>query len=102
MESVLLGTDLKIKVELICEGFDMNDDNFSVDIKWGNEVETYDKSNNAWKTDSTTGDWYLCLPTTGKKGTVSMVATLWVPDEDFGDVGRKEVVKQDLFTINKV
>ena len=33
-ENVLLGTDLKIKVELICEGFSMDDDDFDLTLRW--------------------------------------------------------------------
>ena len=105
MENVLLGTDLKLKVELICEGFSMDDDDFDLTIKCGNNSNTYkktDSSTSSYIVHDTTGtndDWYLCLPTTGLKGTVTMVATLYVPDANFDGGKRKEVVKQDLFTV---
>lgn len=104
-ENVLLGTDLKIKVELICEGFSMDDDDFDLTLRWNGGEVTYSK------TESSTDEhivhaqdgsgWYLCLPTTGMKGMVTMIATLDVPDEDFDGGIRKEVVKKDLFTVRK-
>ena len=100
-ENVLLGTDLKIKVDLRCEGFDMDTDDFSVTVRSGSSSATYDSDDPAWVQDDTTGDWYLCLPTTGMKGLVTRIATLNVPDEDFESGVRKEVVKKDLFTVRK-
>ena len=101
MAEVFLGTDLKIKVDLQCEGFSMVDDDFSVDIKCGKITRTYAKDNTAWVKDEN-DDYYLCLPTDGLSGLVSMVATLYVPDEDFADSNiRREVVKQDLFMVKK-
>lgn len=100
MEEKWLGTDPKIRVNLQCTGFDMFDDNFSVDIRCGKNVKTYPKSNAAWVTDED-GNYYLCLNGEDLSGLVTMVATLYVPDEDFVGGIRKEVVKKDLFNLKK-
>jgi hypothetical protein len=35
------------------------------------------------------------------KGLVTLIATLYVPDTDFPDGIRSEVVKQDLFSVKR-
>jgi hypothetical protein len=106
-ENILLGTDLKIKVELICEGFSMNDDNFDLTLRWNGGDMTYKK------TESSTDEhiveaqdgsgWYLVIETEklNMKGLVTLIATLYVPDTDFPDKIRSEVVKQDLFSVKR-
>ncbi|GEM_PF-5399842 len=102
-ENVLLGTDLKIKVELICDGFDMLANDFVIKVKCGSYTETYEKDTLVIDEDN---NFYLCLPTDNLKGLVTLVATLYVPDEDFEDGVvpgmRREVVKQDLFYVQRV
>ena len=100
-ESVYIGTDLKIKVELTCEGFSMDENDFKVDIKCGNSAPiTYNKSDFV----EIDGDWYFYLDTDNLKGMVTLVATLYVPDDDYAakEGIRREVVKQDLFTVQRV
>lgn len=106
-ENVLLGTDLKIKVELICEGFSMDDDDFDLTLRWNGGDVTYSK------TESSTDEhiveaqdgsgWYLVIETEelNMKGLVTLIATLYVPDTDFPDGIRNEVVKQDLFSVKR-
>ena len=106
-ENVLLGTDLKIKVELICEGFSMDDDDFDLTLRWNGGDVTYSK------TESSTDEhiveaqdgsgWYLVIETEklNMKGLVTLIATLYVQDTDFPDGIRSEVVKQDLFSVKR-
>ena len=105
-ENVLLGTDLKIKVELTCEGFSMDDNDFDLTVRWNGGTDTYTKREEEKDTHiirSQEGDWYLCIPTEGMKGLVTLIAKLYVPDSDFQfqDNIREEIVKQDLFTIKR-
>lgn len=100
MADVYLGTDLKIKVALRCEGFSMLTDNFIVVIKCGKAAFPYEKSSSAWVRDDN-NNYYLCLPTENLSGLVSMVATLHVPDDDFNGGIRREVLKQDMFNIKR-
>lgn len=99
MESIWIGTDLKIKVELTCSGFTMADDYFTITATWGNGCKReYAKSELA--TDGS--DYYLMLPTANMSGTVALVATLYVPDTDFESGLRKEVIKENLFKVKPV
>jgi hypothetical protein len=106
-ESVYIGTDLKIKVELTCEGFSMDENDFDLTVRWNGGEDTYSKTEEAQDPHiikSQEGDWYLCLPTEDMKGLVTLIATFYVPDGDFEFQGgiRKEIDKQDLFTIKRV
>lgn len=106
-ENVLLGTDLKIKVELICEGFSMDDNDFDLTLRWNGGSKTYKKTSsstdeNIVKAQDGSG-WYLVIETEelSMKGLVTLIATLYVPDTDFPDGIRSEVVKQDLFSVKR-
>ena len=105
-DSVYVGTDLKIKVELTCEGFSMVDDDFDVIVKCGNTSIKYTTNPVATSDKSFVpidDDYYMYIPTTTLKGLVTLVATLYVPDEDYteGDGIRHEVVKQDLCYVKR-
>ena len=104
-ENILLGTDLKVKVDLSCEGFSMDDAAFDVVVKCGNTSITYSKpavvgNKEFVKIDD---DYYMYIPTDDLKGLVTLVATLKVPDSNYeeGDYIRREVVKQDLCNIKR-
>ena len=105
-ENILLGTDLKVKVDLSCEGFSMDDDDFDVVVKCGNIAIKYTTDPTA-ASDKTfvhiDDDYYMYIPTDDLKGLVTLVATLKVPDSDYeeGDYIRREVVKQDLCNIKR-
>jgi hypothetical protein len=106
-ESVYIGTDLKIKVELTCEGFSMDENDFDLTLRWNGGEVTYSK------TESSTDEhiveaqdgsgWYLVIETEklNMRGLVTLIATLYVPDTDFPDGIRSEVVKQDLFSVKR-
>lgn len=99
MENVWVGTDLKIKTDLSCDGFSMADDDFDIDVYWGNQVQqSFDKSDLI--VDE--GDYYMLLSTEGMSGTVAVVATLYVPDTDFTSGTRKEVIKEVLFRVKRL
>ncbi len=107
-ENVLLGTDLKIKVELTCEGFSMDDDDFDLVLRWNGGEKPLQKRESSHSDElvrSDEGDWYLCIETEGMKGLVTLIAKLYVPDNDFplkdGKRIREEVVKQDLFNVKR-
>ena len=105
-ENILLGTDLKVKVDLSCEGFSMDTDDFDVVVKCGNTSIKY-TTNPTAASDKTfvtiDEDCYMYIPTNDLKGLITLVATLYVPDSDYeeGDYIRREVVKQDLCNIKR-
>jgi len=105
-DRVYVGTDLKVKVELACEGFSMDDDDYDVIVKCGDTSIKYTTNPTAASDKGFVdidGDYYIYIPTDDMKGVVSLVATLYVPDEDYveGDGIRREVVKQDLCQVKK-
>ena len=85
----------------------MDDDDFDLTLRWNGGDVTYKK------TESSTDEhiveaqdgsgWYLVIETEKlhMKGIVTLVATLYVPDTDFPDKIRSEVVKQDLFNVKR-
>lgn len=94
------GTELKVKVELTCDGFDQASDNWSLMVMWGNgRKKDFSKSDMVTDTD---GNYYLPLDTTGMSGKVTVVATLQVPDEDFADGYRQVVLKSTLASVESV
>lgn len=92
------GSDIKVKVELVCEGFDMDLNEWSVTAYLdGKKAHTYAKVDCVRNGD---GDWYCCISRSHlkKSGMVTLVATAEVPDTDFPDGIRHEV---DKVTIGK-
>lgn len=96
MDSIWVGTDLKIKIELTCSGFSIVDDYFTIMARWGTCSRKFAKDDLV--TDEN-DNYYLLLPTAEMNGVVSLVATLYVPDTDFETGKRKEVIKQTLFKV---
>lgn len=98
MEQYYVGTDLKFKIELTAEGFNQGTDKYYVDVY----------CEGAWQhienTDIVAGadGYYMTVNTEGfMPGTVSMVVTAFVPDEDCPGGVRKEVGVQTLCQIIK-
>ena len=102
MENILLGSDIKFKITIESEGFDINENDFSVELYKGGvgAIKTYTKEDLV-KTDE--GDWLMCVET-NKLTVGSYYAVVWthVPDDDFPDKERTEVSKTPLFTVKKI
>lgn len=99
MENAYTGTGLKVHLTLACEGFTMANNDFDITVKWGTSSrKTFTKEDLA----EDDGQYYLCLPTDGMTGDVSVVGTLYVPDLDFEGGIRKEIVFQKLVKLKKV
>lgn len=99
MESYYVGTDLKFKIDINAQGFSMQDDDFYITLAQGNYIVNVPKE----KLVQNNGDFYLLVDTTSfKSGTIRMITTAMVPDDDFDTGFRREVVAVDLCTLKQV
>ena len=92
-EKVYVGTKLKFFIEISSPGFSIEDDNFTVDIIRGNNVIHFEKH----ELDFTDEGFFLCFDTSKLGvGIISAKVVAYVPDSDFDDGIRTEVVRVDL------
>ena len=90
-DEAFLGTEKKYHLEIVSEGFDMETDDFEVELKRGPNVITL-KKNDLVK--DVNGDFYVTFDTAELgPGGVTMTVTAYVPDEDFPDGLRTEIDK---------
>ena len=88
---IYVGTDLKFAIDIKCEGFDMKEDNFRVELVNGDKKMTIEKKDIVYDDEEDT--WYLCFSTKELgAGNYVMVVYAEVPDIDFGGT-RTEVQK---------
>ena len=94
-----LGGDLKFLVELEAPGFDMDDDRFTVTLKGRKTEKVYEKADLV--TDGE-GKWYCCFESDDfGPGLIQVVLTAYVPDDDFEDGIRTEILKYNLINVLK-
>lgn len=101
MAGFYTGTDLKFKIDIKADGFDMEYDDFCVALKYGNGIIEVPKENIV---NDGEGNYYMLVDTSNFRGCglVSMIVTAYVPDEDFPTGIRREVAKIDLCVIKNV
>lgn len=95
-----LGAGRKWAVTLSCEGFSMDDDDWKIIITRGNNILEYTKENSI-RDDQ--GQWYIAVDTLklgAGKALITCVA--YVPDHDFEDGVRTEVVERSLVNIKSL
>lgn len=110
-DEAFYGTEKKYLIEVESAGFDMHRDEFEVVIKRGGHTIVIPKSDLVVEPYTVTVDneqetryhYYVLFNTkdTGK-GDVSAVITAHVPDTDFPDGIRDEVIKLDFLYVNGV
>jgi len=100
-DSIYLGTDLKVLIEMEAPGFSMEDDDWEVLLKSGGKtLKTFPKDECI---EDEEGKFYICVRATDlKTGTIDIVFHALVPDEDWDDGIRNEVDKKVLAQIIKV
>lgn len=99
-EGFYIGTDLKFKIDIKAEGFDMEFDDFSIMLKCGND--TLDLPDECIVSDGDGGYYILVDTSVFTSGPLQMIVTAYVPDDDFPTGIRHEVVKVDLCRIKNV
>ena len=100
MEQAILGSEKKFAVEVIAEGFSMEDNDFSLSIMKGhNVVKEIAKSDLVVEE----GTWLLCVDTTELgAGTFDLAVTAEVPDSHFPDLMRTEIERVQLLNVRKL
>lgn len=95
-----IGTELKFAIAIEAEGFSMEDDNFTVELRCGLKSITLDKGDCI---EDASGNWYITFDSRELgSGIVRAIITAYVPDDDFDDGFRTEVAKIDLIHINNL
>lgn len=101
-EYIFEGNDLKYAIGMESPGFDMNEDDWEVQIRLGKKVlASFTRDNSVY--DSEEGQYYICIDhDLLSAGTIDIVFIAHVPDEDFEDGIRDEVDKKRLMIIKKL
>lgn len=94
-----LGGALKYAVNMSCPGFDMDDDDWRITVVRRDKSVVFTKENSI-----TDGEqWFICFDSSKiGPGTVYIIFEAFVPDDDFPDGIRKEVVRHELITIKSL
>lgn len=98
MTTTIEGTEMKVKVTLTCTGFDMSTDDFDIIVKNGIKKTKFNKSDLA----EDDGNYYVCFPTKGLSGKITLIGILYVPDTDYDDGIRQEIVSTGLTIVERV
>lgn len=105
MEGIYIGTDLKFLITIEAANFDMETDDFTVDIVRGLNRLHFDKSDLVVEeyTETVNNEevtklhYYVCFDSAELGvGVVYAIVTAYVPDDDFDDGLRTEVYKIEL------
>ena len=106
-EYVWGGTGLKFAVSMTCEGFNMDEDDWTITVVRGNKSIEFNPSNAVHETVPTPeGDvsqWYICVETSELgPGEMSIIFDASVPDDDFESGVRHEIQKYKLVNIKSL
>ncbi len=97
-DKYFVGTDLKFAITINCEGFDMDSDEYELQLRCSNKKVTLQKSDIVLGDQ---GEHYLLVDTTQfPSGTLRLIVTAKVPDDDFDNGIRREVGRIDLCYIS--
>ena len=93
-DSAFVGTELKYAVDITAYGFDMAEDDFQIELRNGKKTLLFKKEDLAVDEND---QYYLCFDSAKLgEGLVTATVTVMVPDPDFPDGNRKEVVTSVL------
>lgn len=100
MEQAILGSERKFAVEIMAEGFSMDDNDFSLSIMKGrNSVKDIPKSELVVED----GTWLLCVDTSEiGVGNFDLAVFAEVPDSHFPDRRRTEIERVPLLNVRKL
>lgn len=91
-----IGTELKFAFTITADGFDMDTDDYEITLSCGGKRLPVPKEDIV---DGEDGHYLLVDTSQFPSGTLRMVVTAQVPDDDFGDGMRAEVAALDLCII---
>ena len=96
-ERAWVGTGLKFAVNITAEGFSMEEDDFKVEFRCGRKKLELSKEDMSIGED---GAFIANVDTSLLGvGTLSVITTAYVPDEDWDGGLRTEIDKQDILII---
>jgi hypothetical protein len=96
---IWVGTDLKFAINIICEGFVMDEDDFKIVLVNGKRKLEFNKDDLV----ENDGTWYLCFNSEDiGAGDIDMITYAYVPDGDFKDGYRTEIYKSVLCHLSNV
>lgn len=100
MTQAYLGSEKKFSVEISAQGFDMDEDDFTLLIMKGhNAVKEVRKS----ELVVDNGTYLLCIDTNEiGTGNFDLAVVAEVPDSHFGDTKRTEIERVSLLTVKKL
>ena len=94
MEKYYVGTELKFALTITSAGFNMDEDSWAAHVICGRKSVTCSRNHDAVVDDQ--GQWYILVDSqylgTGK---YYLVVVIDVPDDDFEDGYRHEVLQQE-------
>ncbi len=94
LDDIFVGTELKFALDITADGFDMDNDGWSVTVKGSLGSVRIDKSDCI---DDGESNWFFTFDSTAVgPGQPVAIVTAYVPDNDFPDGLRTEVDKVNL------
>ncbi len=91
---IYVGTKLKYAISISSQGFDISSDNFTIDLKRGSIGLHFEKDDLIVDNN---GQYYVCFDTrVFGEGIIEAIITAFVPDDDFEDGFRTEVIRFNL------
>ena len=99
-QHIIWGTEVKYLLALTAPGFDMNTDNFCVDVSCSGKNIHFRKQDLVY--DVGEDKWYLCFDTKYfRSGEIVATVTAYITDGDFSDGIRDEVVRVKIGQLKK-
>lgn len=93
VDEYYIGSDLKFRIDISATGFNQETDPYDIDVYCGNKKLSFTQANVKQCDDK----FYLPVPTsTLSPGRLKIVITAHVPDADFSDGYRDEIVVKKL------
>lgn len=98
-EVAWFGGGAKFAVNMTCEGFDMNEDDWTITVTRGSKSIQFDKDTAIYDGE---GQWYICIDTELLGQGLAMITfEALVPDTDFPSGFRKEIQKYPFINIKQ-
>ena len=92
------GAGLKYAVSMTCDGFDMNEDDWTITVTRGNQSKVFTPENSIQDPNL---QWYICLDTDEfASGELYITFDACVPDGDFPG-GIRHEIQEFLLTVLK-
>ena len=104
-EGMWLGGKTKYAITMECQGFDMNEDDWRVTVSRGPKKVVFTPQNAVYEEGegNKPGQWYICLDSRELgPGKCYITFEALVPDDDFEDGIRNEIMRYELININSL